>query len=149
MLANGILSEALALPLLFLYVVNIHRMMVERTEEGKICIRHATVSFLLAFVLALTRSQMIVMLIAWVIIAVISVISSTKRRMVFVIILAFIISILLRTGLTKSYNYIFNGRYVDNVYTKLTMLSNIFYVTDRESGELIEDEDTKNIFYRL
>ena len=38
MLANGILSEALALPLLFLYVVNIHRMMVERTEEGKICI---------------------------------------------------------------------------------------------------------------
>ena len=30
MLANGILSEALALPLFLLYVVNLHRMMVER-----------------------------------------------------------------------------------------------------------------------
>ena len=149
MLANGILSEALALPLFFLYAVNLHRMMAERTDKGMICIRYAIVSFLLSFVLALTRSQMIVTMIAWLIIAVISVLTGSKRRQVFVVILAFIVSIPLRTVFTKEYNAIFNGRYVDNVYTKLTMLSNIFFVTDRESGELIEDEDTKNIFYRL
>ncbi|MCR4866240.1 MAG: hypothetical protein K5921_04900 [Lachnospiraceae bacterium] len=149
MLANGILSEALALPLFLLYVVNLHKMMIERTEQGMVNIKYALVSFLLAFVLALTRSQMIVTLIAWVIIAVTSEFNSAKRGMLWVMILAFIISIPLRTVLTKSYNYVFNGRYVDNVYTKLTMLSNIFFVTDRESGELIEDEDTKNIFYRL
>ncbi len=149
MLANGILSEALALPLFLLYVVNLHKMMIERTEQGMVNKKYALVSFLLAFVLALTRSQMIITLIAWVIIAVISEFNSAKRGMLWVMILAFIISIPLRTVLTKSYNYVFNGRYVDNVYTKLTMLSNIFFVTDRERGELIEAEDTKNIFYRL
>ena len=149
MLANGILSEALALPLFLLYVVNLHKMMIERTKQGMINIKYASVSFLLAFVLALTRGQMIVTLIAWVIVAFISVLNSGKRGMLFVVILAFIMSVTFRTVLTKSYNYIFNGRYVDNVYTKLTMLSNIFFVTDRESGELIKDEDTKKIFYRL
>ncbi|MBR5360396.1 MAG: hypothetical protein IK123_05850, partial [Lachnospiraceae bacterium] len=77
MLANGILSEALALPLFLLYVVNLHMMMVERTDVGDIRIRYAAVSFILAFVLSLTRSQMIVTLIAWVIVAVISVLVVT------------------------------------------------------------------------
>ncbi len=162
MLANGILSEALALPLFLLYVVNLHRMMVDRTDIGEMQIKHTVISFILAFVLSLTRSQMIVTLIAWVIVAVISalisltgeviIIKNDNNKKVFrilIIIMAFLICIPLRTTLTKSYNYIFNGRYVDNVYTKLTMLSNIFYVTDRESGDLIEDEDTRNIFYRL
>lgn len=194
MLANGILSEALALPLFLLYVINLHMMMVERTSGGEIRIRHIAVSFILAFILSLTRSQMIVTLIAWIIVAVMSVLipligdkgrviikndnnenpvisgavnvngdnigaeidrAVDKRRLikkcitVIVLVLAFFISIPLRTTLTKMYNQTFNGRYVDNVYTKLTMLSNIFYVTDRESGELIEDEDTRNIFYRL
>lgn len=192
MLANGILSEALALPLFLLYVINLHMMMVERTSGGEIRTRYAAVSFILAFILSLTRSQMIVTLIAWVIVSIISVLVTwmnaktiikndnnekpiisgavnvnggnigaeidravDKRRLikkcitVIVLVLAFFISIPLRTTLTKMYNQTFNGRYVDNVYTKLTMLSNIFYVTDRESGELIEDEDTRNIFYRL
>lgn len=192
MLANGILSEALALPLFLLYVINLHMMMVERTSGGEIRIRHIAVSFILAFILSLTRSQMIVTLIAWVIVSIISVLITwmnaktiikndnnekpvisgavnvnggnigaeidravDKRRLikkcitVIVLVLAFFISIPLRITLTKMYNQTFNGRYVDNVYTKLTMLSNIFYVTDRESGELIEDEDTRNIFYRL
>lgn len=162
MLANGILSEALALPLFLLYVVNLHRMMVERTDAGKIQIRHVIISFIIAFVLSLTRSQMIVTLIAWIIVAMISVLTdkmiiiksdnngnSKKLITVAVLVLAFFVSIPLRTTLTKSYNYIFNGRYVDNVYTKLTMLSNIFYVTDRESGDLIEDDDLQGIFYRL
>ncbi len=38
---------------------------------------------------------------------------------------------------------------VDNVYTNLTMLTNIFYVTDRDTGARIEDEDLREIFYRL
>ncbi|MCR4754389.1 MAG: hypothetical protein K5868_02545 [Lachnospiraceae bacterium] len=162
MLANGILSEALALPLFLLYVINLHMMMVERTDAGKIQMRHVAVSLALAFILSLIRSQMIVTLIAWVIVAVISVFTDkmiiikndnngNPRKLITVIVLAlvFFASIPLRTTLTKSYNYIFNGRYVDNVYTKLTMLSNIFYVTDRESGALIEDEDLQSIFYRL
>ncbi len=174
MLANGILSEALALPLFLLYVVNLHRMMVEETDAGEMQIKHVVVSLILAFILSLTRSQMIVTLIAWAIVAMMSVLISGKIIInndnnvnetkdllgqkkgilyrsvrIAVIILAFLISIPLRTTLTKSYNYIFNGRYVDNVYANLTMLSNIFYATDRESGETIEDEDLRAIFYRL
>ncbi len=154
MLATGILSEALAVPLFLLFVVSLHKLLVDRTDEGAVIIRHIAFSFIISLLLSLTRSQMIVTLIAWSIAAMVSAITATgnmksKAYKLVIIMLIFIVSLPLRTTVTKTYNFIFNGRYVDNVYSNVTMLSNIFYVTDRESGELIEDEDLRTIFYRL
>ncbi len=145
MLSCGILSEALALPLFILFAIRLHRMIIEERTSDRIW------SFILAILLSFTRSQMLFTLIAWLIIIIASYIRSDKKNILkFMIpVIVLIVFIPVRTMLIKSYNLIFNGRYVDNVYTNLTMLTNIFYVTDRDTGARIEDEDLREIFYRL
>ena len=145
MLSCGILSEALALPLFILFTIKLHRMITEGRTDDRIC------SLILAILLSLTRSQMLFTIIAWVITTIASYIRSGKKRISSFIIPVIVLMVFIpvRTILIKSYNLIFNGRYVDNVYTNLTMLTNIFYVTDRDTGTRIEDEDLREIFYRL
>lgn len=168
MLSSGILSESLAMPLFLIYVIYAHKMIADRTNSGNVRISNLLICLFIGFVLSLIRSQMIVTLIAWVILATIAIIvnhgtiykdvdndtktkSSVLQKVMctLIIVLVFAICIPFRTILTKSYNKTFNDRYVNNVYTNLTMLTNVFYVTDRESGELIDDDDLKGIFYRL
>ena len=157
MLATGILSESLTMPLFLLYVIFAHRMMTDRREDDTADPRYMALSLLIAFVLSLTRSQMVVTLIAWVIEAVIAIVSGKnakdKRRgkiiRIMVVMIVFVITIPLKGTLNRTYNQVFNGRYVDNVYTKLTMLTNVFYVTDRETGEYIDDDDLQTLFYRF
>lgn len=145
MLSCGILSEALALPLFILFTIKLHRMITEGRTDDRIC------SLILAILLSLTRSQMLFTIIAWILTTIASYIRSGKKRISnFIIpVIVLMVFIPVRTILIKSYNLIFNGRYVDNVYTNLTMLTNIFYVTDRDTGTRIEDEDLREIFYRL
>ncbi len=170
MLATGILSESLSMTLFLLFFIYSHKMLVKRDDDGHVMVRYIVAAWSLAFVLSLTRSQMIVTLIAWAILSTISFITSfvgmkhgygdsskgvIKRKIgalissIAAILLVLLISIPVRTAVIKFYNHIFNERYVDNVYSNVTMLSNIFYVTDGESAELIDDADLKDIFLRL
>ncbi len=151
MLASGILSESLAMPLFLLYVISLHKILTDRSHENMTGMRYAAESFIIAFVMSLTRSQMMVTLIAWLIVTVVSLAVDKKNRIIKIVlvVLIFIISMPFRTTVNKIYNQTFNGRYVDNVYGRLTMLTNIFYATDRETGEYIEDEDLKTLFVRF
>ena len=50
---------------------------------------------------------------------------------------------------TRAYNYVFNGRYVDSVYSHINLLANILYVSDRDDLDDHEDEHLKAIFQEI
>ena len=55
----------------------------------------------------------------------------------------------LRDVSTRAYNYVFNGRYVDSVYSHINLLANILYVSDRTDLDDCEDEHLREIFLEI
>lgn len=143
MLSVAIMSESIAMPLFLQFFINMHGMLT----------RHRTVDaisgLVLAVVISLTRSNLVILLIAWLIAALVVYIPQRKRISLLLAIAAFVCSFAVRDVATKSYNLRFNDRYVGNEYTKQTALANIFYATDREAGERIDDPGLQGIFYTL
>ena len=142
-LSVGIMSESIAMPMFLGFFVRMHKMLTGRKTGDTIA------ALFLAIVISLTRSNLIILLVAWLIVALAVYIPRKKIIGVLLIIAAFIGSIAVRDVATKSYNLRFNDRYVGNEFTKQTALANIFYATDRAAGERIEDDELKGIFYVL
>lgn len=143
MLSVGIMSESIAMPMFLQYFTDMHRMLTRRRAGD------AITGLLLAVVISLTRSNLIVLLIAWLIVAMVIYIPQKKLVSALIAVVAFICAFAVRDTLTKSYNLKFNDRYVGNEYTKQTALANIFYATDRSTGERIDDPGLREIFYEL
>ena len=142
-LSVGIMSESIAMPLFLGFFIELHRMLNRRRVGDAIS------SLLLAVIISLTRSNLIILLVAWLIVALAVYVPGKKLFGILLIIVAFIGSFTVRDVATKSYNLRFNDRYVGNEFTKQTALANIFYATDRAAGERIEDDELKGIFYVL
>ncbi len=142
-LSVGIMSESIAMPMFLAFFIRMHKMLVGQKAADTIA------ALLLAVVISLTRSNLIILLVAWLIIALAVYIPRKKLLGILLIIAAFIGSFAIRDAATKSYNLRFNDRYVGNEFTKQTALANIFYATDRSAGERIGDDELREIFYGL
>ncbi|MBQ8947053.1 MAG: hypothetical protein IJ058_09605 [Lachnospiraceae bacterium] len=139
----AVMSESLALPLYTLFIVQLHKAVSGGQLHDLIC------SLFLSLLLTLTRTQMIFTFILWLIAAVY--VSITFRRLAWIAlsIVLFLGAFVLRDVGTRAYNYVFNGRYIDSVYSHINLLANILYVTDREDIDSIEDEELKEIASEL
>lgn len=49
----------------------------------------------------------------------------------------------------KTYNYAEQGLWVNTVSGQAMAVSNVIYVSDRDSGDAIEDEELRNLFYQI
>lgn len=153
-ITNSVMSEAICIPLFTLFILECFKMLVE--EDDVSSRRSVIVSLVLAFILSLTRSQMMITLIMWGVLVCIKLITKcfSLKSYKFWLRLAAIMGIVALTFLTritvvKSYNLIFNGHFINNTYGQVNTLTNILYAADREDGEKIEDNEARDFFYYM
>ena len=142
-LSVAVMSESIAMPMFLQFFIDMHAFLTGQHT------RDAISGFIFALLISLTRSNLVILPIAWLIVALIVYIPRKKIIAVLLVIAAFISSFVIRDVVTKSYNLRFNERYVGNEYTGQTTLANIFYACDREAGERIDDPELAAIFYTL
>lgn len=147
---NSVLSEALCMPIFTLFVMGCFRMLAE--EEEKWFSFRCMSPLLLALLLSLTRNQMMMTLIAWMIVMAVRILKRTddhgKRALrIGSVLLAMVMAFMLRGTIIKCYNLAFNGAFIHNTYGPVNILTNILYASDREDGDNIGDEEAKQFFY--
>ena len=139
-LSCAIMSEAVAMPLFLLFFVSMHKAVTEKK------IQNIITGLLLAFLLSVIRSNLTVLLIAWLLIVLIIYLPEKKLIGVLLALVGFAGAFALRDVSTKAYNLAFNGAFVGNEYTNQTALANILYVTDKEAEETVEDPNLNFMF---
>lgn len=172
-ITNSVMSEALCLPLFLLFMTGCFQMYLEHGKKQ----RRATVwALVLALLLSLTRSQMMLAILLWMVVLGARVLlqptegtekaetgqgeQSRKnhraiqgwkgkllRLLLVIAVVACTFSVRLLT--VKTYNLVFNGHFINNTYGAVNTLTNILYAADREDGENIEDEEARAFFYQM
>lgn len=148
---NAVMSEALCLPLFTLFIVQCFEMFTAKRREFR---RPAVLSLILALLLSLTRSQMLFSIPVWLVVMGIRTIRNKEKRRkkllwLCCIVIAAILTFSLRMLAVKSYNLVFNGRFINNTYGAVNTLTNILYASDREDGENIKDDEAREFFYLM
>jgi len=154
-LTNSVMSEGITFSLFYIFAACMTEMIA---EVSKVSTWNALV---FALLLSLARGQLMVMLIAWVVVAVymcivgknttafIEKIIKEKKKVLTkalgctAMIIVFLFTFALRGVIVKSYNLAFNNYYMQTTMSDVSLLANILYASDAESIELISDEETK------
>lgn len=164
-MTNSVMSEALCLPLFTLFMLEIFKVFAEPDRKPVV------VSLLLAFLLSLTRSQMMLTILIWLVVMGAKILLDSEQNAgremeaadrgrtkklwkgkalrLFMAVAVVICVFVLRVFAVKSYNLVFNGHFINNTYGTVNTLTNILYAADREDGERIEDEGARDFFYRM
>lgn len=153
-ITNSVMSEAICIPLFTLFVLECFKMLAE--EDRHLSRRSVITSLVLAFLLSLTRSQMMLTIIMWGVLVFIKLLTklSALRSYQFWLRAAAIAGIaaltfFVRITAVKSYNLVFSGHFINNTYGTVNMLTNILYAADREDGENIKDDEAREFFYHM
>ena len=147
-LSNGVISEALGLPLFYLFTAQCMKMVYTRQRGA------ALSSLLLSLFLSLVRGQMMFTILLWLVFAGAVVIVEKKKlaKRLLICVVCTALACGTRTLLVKSYNLVFNGYFINNTFGSVGLLANILYAADEEDAERIADQDARVMFelsYRL
>ena len=147
-LSNGVISEALGLPLFYLFTAQCMKMVYTRQRGA------ALSSLLLSLFLSLVRGQMMFTILLWLVFAGAVVIVEKKKRAnrLLICVVCTALAFGTRTLLVKSYNLVFNGYFINNTFGSVGLLANILYASDEEDAKRIADQDARVMFelsYRL
>ena len=147
-LSNGVISEALGLPLFYLFTAQCMKMVYTRQRGA------ALSSLLLSLFLSLVRGQMMFTSLLWLVFAGAVVIVEKKKlaKRLLICVVCTALAFGTRTLLVKSYNLVFNGYFINNTFGSVGLLANILYAADEEDAERIVDRDARVMFelsYRL
>ena len=147
-LSNAVISEALGLPLFYLFTAQCMKMVYTRQRGA------ALSSLLLSLFLSLVRGQMMFTILLWLVFAGAVVIVEKKKlaKRLLICVVCTALAFGTRTLLVKSYNLVFNGYFINNTFGSVGLLANILYAADEEDAERIADQDARVMFelsYRL
>ena len=147
-LSNGVISEALGLPLFYLFTAQCMKMVYTRQRGA------ALSSLLLSLFLSLVRGQMMFTILLWLVFAGAVVIVEKKKlaKRLLICVVCTALAFGTRTLLVKSYNLVFNGYFINNTFGNVGLLANILYASDEEDAKRIADQDARVMFelsYRL
>lgn len=147
-LSNGVISEALGLPLFYLFTAQCMKMVYTRQRGATLS------SLLLSLFLSLVRGQMMFTILLWLVFAGAVVIVEKKKlaKRLLICVVCTALAFGTRTLLVKSYNLVFNGYFINNTFGSVGLLANILYAADEEDAERIVDQDARVMFelsYRL
>lgn len=155
-LTNSVMSEALCLPLFLLFMTACFGMCLE--EERKKRREMAGLALALAFLLSLTRSQMLLAVLLWTAVLGGRILLEKKEKgqgagarlpALLAVLTAALLVFALRTLSVRTYNLVFNGRFINNTYGAVNTLTNILYAADRSHGERISDPEAREFFYLM
>ncbi|MDE6604031.1 MAG: hypothetical protein K2K90_18170 [Lachnospiraceae bacterium] len=140
-LENSVMSEGLCIPLFTIFVYFLLRMLF----EGKG--RDAVFALLFAYLLSMTRGQMMTTILLWALLFGIRVIMRKRYRMLFMCVSAVIFVFLLRDLTVHVYNYGVTGYFMGNTYGQVNTLTNVMYACDEEDREVFEEGDLEQAFF--
>jgi hypothetical protein len=140
-LENSVMSEALCIPLFNFFVYFLLRMIFERQK------RAAALSLLFAFLLSMTRGQMMTTILMWMVIFVIQLLVNKNYRALALPIVITIAVFGLRSLSVHVYNYAVTGYFMGNTYGQVNTLTNIIYACDEEDGEVFQEGSLEREFF--
>ena len=149
-LTNSLLSEGITVPLYNIYFLFMMKAVWEKERKEK----YLLAALAAAFILTLFRGQMLVALIAWAIMAILLECDFGRtfgKRWKSLLLPAgiFIIALVLRTLCVSGYNLAVNGKFTGTTYGRVTILSNVIYVSGKEDKDEIEDENLRELFEEI
>lgn len=155
-IANAILTEGITLSLYNLYFYFLLHLVWEKQVPSQKYIMYSIVSIAIAFILTLTRGQMLVTVIAWCIVeAVVLHIRYRKqdfelfRKNTCICVLLVILTFTFRTLLVGVYNDVNNGSFSQTPYGKVTLFTNVLYVSEREADQNIKDDTLRTLYDQI
>ncbi|MDE6739367.1 MAG: hypothetical protein K2K07_09765 [Lachnospiraceae bacterium] len=140
-LENSVMSEALCIPLFHFFMYFLLRMVFEQRRRDQV------ISLVFAFLLSMTRGQMMTTILIWMVALLIRVLFYKKYRALLVPIIAVIGVFGLRSLTVHVYNYGVTGYFMGNTYAQVNTLTNVIYACDREDGEVFEDGSLERDFF--
>lgn len=140
-LENSVMSEGLCIPLFTIFVYFLLRMLFEGTR------RDAVSALLFAYLLSMTRGQLMTTILLWALLLGIRMILHKKYRMLFICASAVILVFLLRDLTVHVYNYGVTGYFMGNTYGQVNTLTNVMYACDGEDREVFEEGDLEQAFF--
>ncbi len=140
-LENSVMSEGLCIPLFTIFVYFLLRMLF----EGKV--RDAVLALFFAYLLSMTRGQMMTTILLWALLLGIRILLNKKYQMLFMCASAVILVFLLRDLTVHVYNYGVTGYFMGNTYGKVNTLTNVIYACDEEDREVFEEGDLEQAFF--
>ena len=163
-ITNSVMSEALCMPLFLLFFMECCKIFTEREERE--CWKAMVCSLFLAFLVSLARTQMMVTILIWLVVTGARIVLWPKKRWrrrtwqrprnrdwkvlrLLMVVAVVAVVFILRMFAVRSYNLVFNGRFINNTYGTVNTLTNILYAADREDGERIRDPEAREFFFRM
>ena len=155
-LENSVMSEALCIPLFQFFLYFMLRVLFENRKRDRAW------SLVFAFLLSMTRGQMMTTILIWLAVQLLqgilqiirrgrptaegAVIRETEHRLsVPVILVIFVFG--LRSLTVHVYNYAVTGYFMGNTYGQVNTLTNVIYACDREDGEVFEEDSLERAFF--
>lgn len=140
-LENSVMSEALCIPLFQFYLYFVLRMLFDGRK------RDLWLSLLFAYLLSLTRGQMMVTILVWMLIVMVRQIIEKRYRKLLLPVLVVLLTFGLRSLTTHVYNYAVTGYFMGNTYGKVNTLTNVIYACDKEDGEVFPEGSLERRFF--
>ena len=140
-LENSVMSEALCIPLFQFFVLFTLRMIFEDDKKDMIW------SLLFAWLLSMTRGQLMTTILVWMVAAGFRFISRRQYKKLLIPVLAVICAFGVRSLSVHTYNYFVTGYFMGNTYGPVNTLTNVIYACDREDREVFEEESLEKKFF--
>ncbi len=140
-LENSVMSEALCIPLFQFFLYFLLRMVFEERKRDRV------LSLIMAFLLSMTRGQMMTTILMWALIFMIQLLIRRNYRAMVIPLAALLVVFGLRSLTVHVYNYFVTGYFMGNTYGQVNTLTNVIYACDEEDGEVFEEGSLERAFF--
>lgn len=140
-LENSIMSEALCIPLFQFFVLFTLRMIFEKKKSDMLW------SLLFAWMLSMTRSQMMTTVLIWMIIVGVLMVIRRQYKRLLIPLLAVVCAFGIRTLSVHTYNYFVTGYFMGNTFGQVNTLTNVMYACDEEDVRVFEEGSLEREFF--
>ena len=146
-ITNSVMSEALTFPLFTLWIMNAWEFLWEGKRKNVVG------TLVLSIMLSLTRGQMMVTILVFFLMMLYHMVFVSKRKGILIRIIGLLLLLAaafgVRTLTVRCYNLAVHGRFINNTYGNVSLVTDMVYASDREAGENIPDEQTRAFFYEI
>lgn len=138
---SSIMSEALCIPLFQFFSLFMIRMMLEDRR------RDTVLGLVFAWLLSMTRTQMMTTILIWTIIAGAKLVIKRQYKKLLVPIALTVCAFGFRSLAVHTYNYFVTGYFMGNTYGPVNTLTNVIYACDRADGSVFEEGSLERSFF--
>lgn len=144
-LTNAILTEGLAFALNGFFTGCMILALLLRERK----IRHYGMAFIMAFLLGITRNQMLVTFAVWCVAVVFEILRSRQWRAVLLLAAAVVLFLFGRRTVTEVYNHVGDESYVGADTGSYNLLTTVLYLSDPSDAEAIREPEYRELFLAL